>query len=233
MSAKNYSMRIMTSFYRNGSEKNIGYIAGSIWLNPASVRWAQVLSFSAEGRMEASFRWYSLGILKPLSGEKDILVLAVIRDFTERKRAEHELRYLNSELEAFAYAVSHDLKAPLRRIEGFIQMLSEDYSEKLDDQGRDYITRIMVASRKMQNLTDALLRLSRFAFGALNRSTVYLSTLAITAATNLRKFQPKREVEFIIAEDVKAEGDPSMLWVVIDNLIGNAWKFTEKRPDTE
>jgi PAS domain S-box-containing protein len=172
----------------------------------------------------------SLGVLKPLSGEKDILVLAVIRDFTERKQAEEKLRYLNKELEAFAHAVSHDLKAPLRRIEGFIQILSEDYSEKFDDKGRDYLHRIISASRRMQNLTDALLGLSRFAFGKLNRSAVYLSTMVKTAAADLAKIDPRRQVEFIIADDVKTEADPSMIRIAIDNLMGNAWKFTEKRP---
>jgi len=88
----------------------------------------------------------------------------------------------------------------------------------------------MAASQRMQNLTDALLGLPRFAFDKMHRSTVYLSTLAQTAAANLAKFQPERKVETIIADDVKAEGDPSMLWIVIENLIGNAWKFTEKKP---
>jgi PAS domain S-box-containing protein len=172
----------------------------------------------------------SLGVLKPLSGENDILVLAVIRDFTERKQAEEKLRYLNKELEAFAHAVSHDLKAPLRRIEGFIQILSEDYAEKLDDRGRDYLHRIVSASRRMQNLTDALLGLSRFAFGKLNRSAVYLSTMVKAAAADLAKISPQRKAELIIADDVKTEADPSMIRIVIDNLVGNAWKFTEKRP---
>jgi PAS domain S-box-containing protein len=173
----------------------------------------------------------ALGVLKPMQNESDIVVLAVIRDVTERKQREEKLVAMNRELDTFAHAVSHDLKAPLRRIEGFIQALSEDYSDKLDEKGKDYILRARAASQRMQNLTDALLQLSRFATGELHRSPVYLSTMVKTAAAELAQTSRGRLVEFVIAEDVKAEADPAMLHIVLENLIENAWKFTAKKPE--
>jgi light-regulated signal transduction histidine kinase (bacteriophytochrome) len=161
----------------------------------------------------------------------------VFRDVTERKKAEKilldtkaELELSNKALEQFAYAVAHDLRAPLRSIEGFIRILSEDYSEKLDELGRDYICRVRRGSEKMTELINALLSVSSFTRGPLSRSKVSLSTLVKTAAAELVKTQPERRVEFVIAEDVHAEGDPVLLKMVMENLIGNAWKFSGKRP---
>ncbi|HEX9136691.1 MAG TPA: PAS domain S-box protein [Nitrospirota bacterium] len=177
----------------------------------------------------------SLGPLQMTNG--DIVVLAVIRDVTERKNAERilletkaELERSNKALEQFAYAVAHDLRAPLRSIDGFIRILSEDYSEKLDEGGRDYICRVQHGAVRMIELINALLSVSSFARGPLSRSRVSLSTLAKTAAAELGKNQPDRHVEFVIADDVYAEGDPVLLKMVMDNLIGNAWKFSSKRP---
>jgi PAS domain S-box-containing protein len=175
--------------------------------------------------------------LGPLQKHNGIVVLAVVRDVTERKKAEKilletkaELELSNKALEQFAYAVAHDLRAPLRSIDGFIRILSEDYSEKLDELGRDYICRVRTGATKMTELINALLSVSSFTRGPLHRSKVSLSTLAKTAAAELAKNQPGRRVEFVIAEDVNAEGDPVLLKMVVDNLIGNAWKFSEKLP---
>jgi light-regulated signal transduction histidine kinase (bacteriophytochrome) len=118
----------------------------------------------------------------------------------------------------------------LRRIEGFIQILSEDYSAKLDEKGRDYIHRILAGSRRMQNLTDALLGLSKFAQGNLDRTVVHLGAVAKKVAGELTQSAPERRVEFTIGDDMRAEGDPDMLRIVIENLIENAWKFTAKQP---
>jgi PAS domain S-box-containing protein len=175
--------------------------------------------------------------LGPLQMKNDIVVLAVVRDVTERKQAEQklletkaELERSNTALEQFAYSVSHDLRAPLRHIDGFIRILSKDYSEKLEERGRDLIRRVQTGAERMTEIVDALLGLSRFARGPLSRSKVDLSTFAKTVAAELAKTRPERRVEFVIAEDVSAEGDAGMLRIVIENLMGNAWKFSEKRP---
>jgi PAS domain S-box-containing protein len=178
----------------------------------------------------------SLGVLHPDQGEHEALVLAVVRDIAERKEAEKrlleaktELERSNKELEQFAYSVSHDLRAPLLRIEGFIGILLEDYGEKLDAMGNNYIRRIQAGSARMSDLIDALLSLSRYGHDPLSRSKVYLSTFAKTAASEFARTHLERRVEFAIADDVWAEGDPVMLRIVVQNLMDNAWKFTAKK----
>ena len=178
----------------------------------------------------------SLGVLHPEQGEHEALVLAVVRDIAERKEAEKrlleaktELERSNKELEQFAYSVSHDLRAPLLRIEGFIGILLEDYGEKLDAMGNNYIRRIQAGAARMSDLIDALLSLSRYGHDPLSRSKVYLSTFAKTAASEFAKTHLERRVEFAIADDVWAEGDPVMLRIVVQNLMDNAWKFTAKK----
>ena len=168
--------------------------------------------------------------LGPLQMEKDFVVLALVRDATERKQSEQKLIDANQELEEFAYVVSHDLRAPLRHIRGFIDLLSEEYSERLDGPGKDYIRRVQDGSKRMTELIDALLGLSRFAHGPLSYSRVYLSTLAKTAALELQRNHPDRRVEFVFAKDEPVDADPVLLRIVIDNLMENAWKFTQKKP---
>ena len=178
----------------------------------------------------------SLGVLQAEQAEQGIIILAVVRDITERKEGERklleakaQLERSNKELEQFAYSVSHDLRAPLRHIDGFIQILAEDYSVKLDETGRDYLRRIKTGSARMQELINALLSMSRFAHGDLSRSKVYLTTIAKSISAELARSHPERRVEFIIAENVSVEGDAVMLRIAIQNLIDNAWKFTGKR----
>jgi PAS domain S-box-containing protein len=143
-----------------------------------------------------------------------------------------ELESANKELEAFAYSVSHDLRAPLRIIDGFSQAIEEEHAGRLDDTGKDYFRRVRGASRRMAQLIDALLNLSRVTRGELNRTMVDMSSLAKAAADDLRKTQPDRRVEFVIADAVTVLGDPVMLRAALENLLGNAWKFTEKRDPT-
>jgi PAS domain S-box-containing protein len=178
----------------------------------------------------------SLGVLQPVQVETDIVVLAVVRDVTERKESERklleakaELERSNQELEQFAYSVSHDLRAPLRHIEGFISMLDEDFSEKLDEKGRDYIRRVQVGSARMQELISALLDLSRITRGGITRSKVNLTSLVKAAADELQRSHPDRRVEFVIADDVTVDGDSVLLGVVVQNLVDNAFKFTGKQ----
>ncbi len=150
------------------------------------------------------------------------------RDLEETNR---ELEGANRELEAFSYSVSHDLRAPLRSIEGFSQILLEDYAEHLDDEGRGYLGRVRAASRRMALLIDDLLDLSRVTRTEMRRRSVDLSALARDISEELRKSQPERKVDFEIEADLVAEGDARLLRVALWNLLENAWKFTEKVPD--
>lgn len=159
------------------------------------------------------------------------LIYAVAHDVTERKQAETALVAANQELEAFSYSVSHDLRAPLRGIDGFSQALEEDCSERLDETGRRHLERVRSAARYMGQLIDALLRLSRVARMGLRRSAVDLSGLARMVVRDLEARDPGRKVEFAIAGGVRAVGDATLLHVVMENLLGNAWKFTGKRED--
>jgi len=141
-----------------------------------------------------------------------------------------ELAALNRELEAFAYSVSHDLRAPLRGIDGFSQALLEDYADKLDAEGQDYLRRVQAGSQRMGQLIDGLLKLFRVTRGEMRREAVDLSSLAQAVAAELQQREPERRVEFVIAEGLVAEGDAPLLRVVLENLLGNAWKFTAKYP---
>jgi signal transduction histidine kinase len=139
-----------------------------------------------------------------------------------------ELEALNRELEAFSYTVSHDLKTPLRSIRGFAQAIAEDYSDKLDDAGRDYLRRLTSAGGRMTQLIDAMLSISRLTRRELMGKSVNLSSAAEVIAHDLKTNEPNREVEFLIAKGVKAHGDSGMLEIALRNLFDNAWKFTGK-----
>jgi len=140
-----------------------------------------------------------------------------------------ELEVANKELEAFAYSVSHDLRAPLRHIDGFSKILLEAHTDKLDEEGQRYLQFLRNGSQKMGQLLDALLALSRVTRAEMRRQPVDLSALASAVLADLRKEQPERQVELTIEPGVGAEGDPQLLRVALDNLLGNAWKFTSKR----
>jgi len=139
-----------------------------------------------------------------------------------------ELEAVNKDLEAFSYSVSHDLRAPLRSINGFSKILLEDYSAKLDDQGREYFQRIMTSSQLMAQLIEDMLNLSRLSRAELHLDKVNLSRLANEVVIELNTQQPNRHVEFVIEPGLEAYGDRHLLKLVFDNLLGNAFKFTGK-----
>ncbi|HEV2426216.1 MAG TPA: PAS domain S-box protein [Terriglobia bacterium] len=159
-------------------------------------------------------------------------------DITDYKRTERELQQrtselaaVNQELEAFTYSVAHDLRAPLRGMDGFSRALAEDYAPALDEQARSYVRRIREASKRMEQLIDDLLNLSRLSRAEVCREKVDLSTLALPVIAELRRCSPEREhkVQVSIAPALEAEGDPRLLRVVLENLLGNAWKFSAGR----
>ncbi len=162
------------------------------------------------------------------------------KEIRERRRVEEDMRKLNAdlldrttqleasnkELEAFSYSVSHDLRAPLRGIDGFSQAVLDDYHDKLDDKGKQYLQRVREASQRMAKLIDAMLNLARLIRAELTFEPVDLSDLGRSILADLRKADPERQVEIVVADNLRATADPNLTRVVLENLLGNAWKFT-------
>jgi PAS domain S-box-containing protein len=177
--------------------------------------------------------------------EEDQMTYCVAHDATEKQNAEiaiaelnaelthraTQLEETNKELAAFSYSVSHDLRSPLRGIDGFSQALEEDYAEKLDDEGRNFLFRIRAAARRMGELIDDLLKLSKITRAEMRRVPVDLTALSKTIAADLERRDPKRQVQWEIADGLTAQGDPQLLCVALENLLSNAWKFTGKKTD--
>src|SRR5215213_8839980 len=164
------------------------------------------------------------------------LLLVRSRTLAERaskdlEDANRELEGANRELEAFSYSVSHDLRAPLRSIEGFSQILLEDHAQGLDEEGEDYLGRVRAASKHMDTLIDDLLDLSRVSRGPLRREVIDLSAMARGIIQKLERAQPERRIRFFTEEGVVAVGDANLLAVALENLLGNAWKFTQKEEE--
>ena len=140
-----------------------------------------------------------------------------------------DLETANQELESFSYSVSHDLRAPLRSIDGFSHLVLEDYKDNLDPEGVDYLQRVRHASQRMGILIDDLLELSRINRSVINRQIVAVDKLATEVMNSLQDNDPHRNVEFIVHNHITTSADPQLLRVVLENLLGNAWKFTSQK----
>jgi PAS domain S-box-containing protein len=172
--------------------------------------------------------------------------VSVNRDVTERKHNEEEIQQLNEglkrrtieleasnkELEAFSYSVSHDLRAPLRSIDGFSQALIEDYGDQLNEEAQSYLRRVRAASQRMAELIDDLLNLARMTRAQMEFEDVNLSVMAHKIIGELQHQQGGRQAEFVVKDGLIVKGDKRLLRIVLENLLGNAWKFTTKRPVT-
>jgi PAS domain S-box-containing protein len=172
-----------------------------------------------------------------IGSEGDPVFTGYIRDITERKQAaEAEMlrrekeaaEEANAELEAFSYSVAHDLRGPLRGMSGWSAVLLEDYGDRLDDTGKEYLDRIGASTGRMSQIIDALLSLARLTRTEVHRVPVDLTKLAQTVIGQLRATDRERSVDFVAEDGLGADGDPHLLRVVLDNLLGNAWKFTSK-----
>ncbi|HYD33269.1 MAG TPA: ATP-binding protein, partial [Methylophilaceae bacterium] len=163
-------------------------------------------------------------------------VVAAARDVTAQRQAEREihrrtaeLQVANQELEAFSYSVSHDLRAPLRAIDGFSQALIEDYSEKLDGVAKNYLDRVRAATQRMGHLIDDMLALSRITRVEMRHQTINLSDMATEVLMELQKTDADRKVDWLVQPDLVTEGDSNLLRIVLDNLLSNAWKYTGRQ----
>lgn len=174
-------------------------------------------------------------LLMDSDGEKLGAVIAM-HDITELKKAENNLRdynvalqAANQELEAFAYSVSHDLRAPLRGIDGFSKALLDDYKDQMDETGQKYLGFVREGVQRMGQLIDDLLKLSRVSRMEMHRGPVNLSEIALDVVARLRQLEPSRQLEVKIKDQLSVVGDRGLLSIMMENLISNAWKFTGKK----
>lgn len=144
-----------------------------------------------------------------------------------------ELENINKELEAFSYSVSHDLRAPLRSIDGFSNKILKDYGNLFDDQGKDYFNRVMNASRHMGNLIDDLIKLARISRIDMNMEEINLSIMARSIFDAYKESNPERIANISIQDDMIITGDQNLLHIAMQNLLGNAWKYSKNKPETE
>lgn len=195
---------------------------------------------------DGSWRSIELDAQNLLEDESINAIVLNYRDVTERIEAENRIKELNSslerkvrertyeleaankELEAFAYSVSHDLRSPLRSIDGFSQALFEDYAPRLDEEGLNYLTRVRAATQRMGKLIDDILSLSRITRKELDISEVNLSEMVRSITDELLKISPERKVELIIQDGLLAKGDKGLLQAALGNLLENAFKFTSR-----
>ena len=181
-------------------------------------------------------RWLQINERKTEDGG----TVAIYTDITAPKEAEQALRKVNVELQAsnkelnaFAYSVSHDLRAPVRALDGFSAALLQDHGEKLNEEGKDMLRRVRKASGHLAALIDAMLTLSRLTRREMRVERVNLSVLAQSVADSLRAAEPRRQASILLPAELEARGDRELLRVVLENLLGNAWKFTSEQPQAQ
>jgi PAS domain S-box-containing protein len=226
--------------------------------NMERLKAGEISEFSMEKRYyckDGKIVWVLL-IVSPLwvPGKPLETHIAVVHDITEKKRTESSLQYseaevrqlntelerrvdertaqlaaANRELEAFSYSVSHDLRSPLRAIDGFSRIILDEHASRLDADALGLFQHIKAESRRMGQLIDALLNLSRVSRAELRSETVNLSSMARQIVGGLGQSQPQRQVECVIMSGLTVQGDARLLYVVLENLLGNAWKFTSRR----
>lgn len=181
-------------------------------------------------------------MLSYFEADDEILAFAVIRDVTQAKQGEIRIKELNAslqqhvdqlaainrELESFSYSVSHDLRAPLRAMDGFSQALLEDYGDQLDQAGQNYLQRIRTAAQNMGELIDQLLMLSRLTRAEMHPGEVNLTEIAEKIVASLREQEPDHRVEFVVRPNMVGFADARLMEVALANLLGNAWKFSSK-----
>lgn len=176
--------------------------------------------------------------LSPIETDEGVLVSSTIRDASERKTTERAalaareaIEAANRELEAFSYSVAHDLRVPLRGIDGFSKALLTRHAHSLDAEGRHFLERVRESTERMSALIDGLLSLARINRSNLAYEDISLTELALSVALRVSATEPDRDVRFVIAEGLYTRGDRNLLTVVLENLLSNSWKFTSKKDD--
>jgi PAS domain S-box-containing protein len=246
---------VITSWNR-GAEQIFGYSAAETVGRPLSLlipaaheeEEAAILGFLAKGevrRLDTVRRrkdGQTIDVSVTISPVRDaggrvVGISNVARDITERRQGEEALarakdaaEAASSELEAFSYSVAHDLRAPLRGMNGFAQVLLDEYRDKFDAEGKDWLCEILLNAQKMGALIDSLLSLSRLTRSEIRRETVDLSAVGRAAAVQFGADEPQRIVEWVIQDGLRATGDPVLVRALLENLLANAWKFTAKVP---
>jgi signal transduction histidine kinase len=210
--------------------------AGGAWLIQRDVlrpisRLEQATREIASGNWDYRLQTNRHDEIGELSRHFNAMAGTLRESFARVEHSNQELTGLNRELESFSYSVSHDLRAPLRSMDGFSMALLEDYADRLDDEGRDYLQRIRAASQRMGRLIDDLLGLARVTRAELNLRSVDLSAMAREIADGLSRQQPERRVRWEIADGITVQADRTLLQVALQNLLENAWKFTSKKEE--
>lgn len=202
----------------------VGVIVASLLLVIGLSYWLLGGLFRSVDELVAGFERFGSGELESpitVSTDDELKVLA-----THANRMAESLRHSIAELEAFNYSVSHDLRAPLRPLDGFSQALIEDYAEQLPDKAKDYLKRIRAAAQRMSQLIEDMLQLSRLGRAELAVRPVDIVPIAESVIAELRRNEPARQVEYVSVKEAKADGDSRLLRIVLENLLRNAWKFS-------